>query len=156
MLEVGLWQEKLRNHCTRTSHQSLNSLPQLLFIQLFFLIWPLLPSETGSLLSRAAWHLGMACTVRGCVVWVCEDFILPGYWRNKFQTILQTGARSFIFVMHRERRAVHDIHCVSLCKFVHLGVARSKELMAVYVTMQNVYPLTGIAQIFFSPHEISV
>jgi len=113
MLEVGLWQEKLRNHCTRTSHRSLNSLPQVLLIQLFFLTSPLLPSETGLLLSRATWHLGMACVVRGYIVWACKGFILPGYRRSKFQTTLQAGARSFIFVMHGKRGAVSEMHRVS-------------------------------------------
>lgn len=54
-----------------------------------------------------------------------------------------------------------QMHCVSLCNFVHLSVVRSKKYQSILrtapqLTAQNVLPCTGSADWIFSPHEISV
>jgi len=131
--------EKLRNHYNgaadlnlMTSSQPLNS--EFLLsttIQLFFLTSPPLPCETGCLLSRAVWHRGMACIVRGDTVLssgFLKGFVLSSCWRNKFQNALQADAQSLIkvFVMCRERDAVSEIRGVGLCNFVLWSVVKSQ------------------------------
>lgn len=64
-------------------------------------------------------------------------------------------------MIHREREADSEMHCVSLCNFVLLSVARSKKHRNIFqtaarLTVQNGLPLTGIADEIFSPRENSV
>lgn len=68
------------------------------------------------------------------VICVHKDFFLSGYWSNKFQYHLQAGAQSLIkvCVVHEEGDAVSEMHCVSLCNFVHLSVLRSKKPIKIF------------------------
>lgn len=56
--------------------------------------------------------------------------------------------------MHGETDTVSEMHCVSLCNFVHLSVLRSKNHQIIWRTAsqlsaQNVLPCTGSVDWFF-------